>query len=121
MNQSYQDYTIFNESNININDWISVNSRIDYTTYIQSFSKDAVSFPLWNLSITSYVNKAKKLRLYCSVFDLLNQNKGIQRNSNLNYIQVSKTNVLGRYFMIGLSYNIKGFKKNSGLEIKVGS
>lgn len=121
LNQSYQDYTIYNESNININDWISVNSRIDYTTYIQSFSKDAVIFPLWNLTITSYVNKAKKLRLYCSVFDLLNQNKGIQRNSNLNYIQVSKTNVLGRYFMIGLSYNIKGFKKNSGLEIKVGS
>ena len=61
------------------------------------------------------------MRLSLSVFDLLNQNKGINRSSTLNYTEIMQTNVLGRYFMLGLSYNIKGFKKKDGVEIKIGS
>ncbi len=121
LNQNYLEQTLYNETNINIGDWVTLKSRFDWTNFRQSFSTQQYSVQLWNLTLSSFLSKTKKLRLSLTVFDLLNQNKGINRNSTLNYTEVLQTNVLGRYFMLGLSYNIKGFKKKDGLEVKIGS
>ncbi len=121
LNQNYLEQTLYNETNINIGDWVTLKSRFDWTNFRQSFSTQQYSVQLWNLTLSSFLSKTKKLRLSLTVFDLLNQNKGINRNSTLNYTEVLQTNVLGRYYMLGLSYNIKGFKKKDGLEVKIGS
>ncbi|MCP9746781.1 outer membrane beta-barrel protein [Lacihabitans sp. CS3-21] len=120
LGQFYTETTLFVEGSLNIGENVILKTNFDNVSYQQSFSKDHVNVPLWKTSITAFVDKSKKLRLTAEVFDILNQNKGISRNSNLSYNEISRTNVLGRYFLFGLSYNIKGFKKMNGIEIKMG-
>ena len=45
-----------------------------------------------------------KLRL--SVKDLLNQNIGINRNANQNYVEDSRVNTLRRFFLLSFTYNL---------------
>lgn len=48
-----------------------------------------------------------ELRLY--VFDILNQNKAIQRNITETYIEDTRSNILQRYYMLTFTYNIKKY------------
>lgn len=50
---------------------------------------------------------------------LLLCNKVVRANPQLNYTEIVKTNVLGRYVMLGLSNNIKDLYKKSGKEINI--
>lgn len=119
LSQFYTETTWFVEGSFNFGENVILKSNLDNVYYRQSFSTEIVNVPLWKASLTAFVDKNKKLRTTIEVFDILNRNKGISRNSNLNYNEISQTNVLGRYFLIGLSYNIKGFKKTGGFEIKM--
>lgn len=115
-NQSFLEKTIFAELGVNLKDWISVKSNFDYLSYTQSFTSRSTVIPLWTASISTYITKNKKIRASISCFDILNKNKGITAQSQLNFTDVIQTNVLGRYVLIGFSYNIKGFaKKNDGV------
>ena len=120
LNQSYIESTFYTELGLNINDWVSLKSNFDYLSFEPSFTKTRITITLWTASVTSYISKNKKLRATLSCFDLLNKNEGVRTNSQLNFTDISRTNVLGRYIMFGLSYNIKGFKKKSGVEINLG-
>jgi hypothetical protein len=119
LNQSYNERSWYGELGINIKDWVSLKSNFDYLHIKPSFSAESTSIPLWTMSITSFVTKDKKLRAAISCFDLLDKNKGIRASSQLNYTEIARTNVLGRYFMVGFSYNIKGFQKKNAMEINI--
>lgn len=120
LNQSYSENTFYTELGLNLKDWVSIKSNFDYLSFQPSFAKNKITIPLWTASVTSFITKDKKLRATISCFDLLNKNKGIRTNSQLNFTDITHTNVLSRYVMFGLSYNIKGFKKKSGIEINLG-
>jgi Outer membrane protein beta-barrel family len=64
------------------------------------------SIPLWNASMSKQLFKKKNGELKFSVNDILNQNKSITRNSGDNYIEDVNSNVLKRYFMVSLLYNL---------------
>jgi hypothetical protein len=51
-------------------------------------------------------NRAE-LRLF--VFDILDQNKSIQRNITETYIEDTRSNILQRYYMLTFTYNIKKY------------
>ncbi len=119
LNQSYKENTFYTELGLNVDDWVSLKSNFDYFSFQPSFTKTKITIPLWTATATSFITKDKKLRCTISCFDLLNRNKGVRTNSQLNFTDITNTNVLGRYFLVGLSYNIKGFKKKSGIEINV--
>jgi len=119
LDQSYTERTLYAELGVNIKDWVSLKSNFDYLMIKPSFAAESTSIPLWTMSLTSFVTRDKKLRATISCFDLLDKNKGIRASSQLNYTEIARTNVLGRYFMVGFSYNIKGFQKKSGMEINI--
>ncbi|MGE5409343.1 MAG: outer membrane beta-barrel protein, partial [Clostridiales bacterium] len=54
-----------------------------------------------------FSNEQGEIRL--SVYDLFNQNTNISRNSTDSYIEDTRTNVLGRYWLLTFSYNLKAF------------
>ncbi|MBX3042204.1 MAG: TonB-dependent receptor [Candidatus Kapabacteria bacterium] len=66
-------------------------------------------FILWNASIgfKFLENNAAELRL--SVYDILGQNNSITRNVTEIYLEDLRTQVLQRYFMLTITYNLRRF------------
>jgi hypothetical protein len=54
-----------------------------------------------------FANRQAELKL--SVFDLLNQNRGIQRNVADTYFEDLRSRVLTRYWLVSLTYNLRKF------------
>ena len=98
----------------------SVDTRFDYSVYSAETFGERTEIPLWTAGITHYFMKNRKARIRISVYDILGQNQGVSRNSNLNYVEQSRFNVLTRYYMVSVGYNLSGFgKKGTGaIEIK---
>lgn len=62
--------------------------------------------PLWNAAISRQFLRFNRGELKLSVFDLLNQNVGITRNTNQNYIEDVSTVNLQRYFMLSFTFSL---------------
>jgi len=79
------------------------------------------SVPLWNASIAKAFLKNSRGEVKLSVADLLNQNTGINRTSNLGYILDQKYNVLRRYFLLSFTYSISkaGLNAKGGPTIRI--
>ena len=61
---------------------------------------------LWNASISKQFLKNNRAEIKLRVSDILNQNIGISRTSNNNFIEDTRTNILRRYFMLGFTYSL---------------
>ena len=79
-----------------------------YTGLTQTYNQSVL---LWSGSLGYKFLKQQALLISVSAFDILNQNKSITRTVTDTYIQDSQTEVLQRYFMLNIQYNIRKFKK----------
>jgi len=95
---------------------IVVGSDFDY--YVNSGRADGFNqtLPLWNASIALQFLKNKNAELKFSCNDIFDQNQTINRVAYDNYIEDSRTNVIRRYFMIGLLVNLNRVGKNANLQ-----
>ncbi|MFH0733869.1 MAG: outer membrane beta-barrel protein [bacterium] len=82
-----------------------VNHQYD-TGLSSSYNRNSISLNL-NLGKKLFSNNSGEVRL--SVNDLLNQNTNIQRTTSDSYYQDTKSNVLGRYYLLSFIYNIRAF------------
>jgi hypothetical protein len=93
------------------NSWV-FSTDIAYTNFKGiggSFNQD---YFLWNAGLGyRFFKKMAEVRL--SVFDLLNQNASINRTITETYVEDNRSNVLQRYFMLTLTYNIRRFNYNA--------
>ena len=65
---------------------------------------------MWNASVRRIMGKKSKFEMRLAAFDIFNKNINISQYATKNYIQATKTNTLARYFMLSVSYNMKGFE-----------
>ena len=49
-----------------------------------------------------------------SVFDVLDENRGLSRSADINYIEEVRSNSVGRYAMLSFIYSIRGFNQEGG-------
>ncbi len=102
-----QDYTF--EVNFYLPKGFSFASDVNYikkSGLAEGYNQHAF---LWNAGIAKQLFKNKKGELRLQAFDMLNQNIGINRNSNQNYIEDISYNVLKRYWLLSFTYNISRF------------
>jgi len=102
-----QHYTF--EINLYLPGSFSFASDVDYSTrsgLTQGYNQNAV---LWNAGIAKQVFKNKKGEVRLQVYDILNQNIGISRSSNQNYIEDLSYNVLKRFWQLSFTYNLSRF------------
>lgn len=87
-------------------------------TYIINSQRAAgfnTKVPLWNASISRQMLKFNRGELKLGVRDLLNENIGISRNTNNNYIEDSRVLTLRRFFLLSFTYSLsKTGLNNSG-------
>ena len=64
-------------------------------------------YALWNASIGKKLFPGQRGEIKVYAFDLLGQNRSIQRNVNSTYYEDVNTTILQRYFMLMFTYNIR--------------
>ena len=63
----------------------------------------------WNLSIGKSLFNNERGELKFSVYDVLNQSSNIQRNITDAYTEDRETNIIGQFFLLTFSYNVRTF------------
>lgn len=84
----------------------SLSSDFSYSITSQRAQGFNIKVPLWNASIAKQFLRYNRGELKFSATDLLNKNVIINRNSNANYIEDTRTNSLRRYFMLTFTYSL---------------
>lgn len=81
-------------------------------------------FPLWRSSLGWQFTKTKRAQLKLSVYDILNQNTGITRNTTGSYVEDLQYNTMKRYFLLTLNWKLSKVGGNGeergGMRIMVG-
>ncbi|HET9744221.1 MAG TPA: outer membrane beta-barrel family protein [Chitinophagaceae bacterium] len=85
---------------------------LDY--YISSgrtagFNQDVL---LWNMSIAKKFLQTNILEVKFTVYDILKQNNGINRVIGENYFEDVRANVVPRFFLVTIGYNLNHVAKN---------
>jgi hypothetical protein len=86
------------------------NSNLVNTVYTGLGEQFNQSIWFWNAAIGYKLLKDKSLDIRISGFDLLNQNRSINREVTETYIEDSQTNALTRYYMVMITYDLRKFK-----------
>ena len=106
LNNSYftQDYRVDVGWELPKNFYFSTDFR--YTISTQRSAGFNAKVPLWNSSFSKQFLKFNRGEIKLSVFDLLNENQAIVRNTNQNYIEDQNNRVLRRFFLLSFTYNL---------------
>lgn len=83
-----------------------VNNTFNYTINTGRADGFNTKVGFWNASIAKSFLKNKRAEIKFSGFDLLNQNQGVSRNANQNYIEDTRYNVLQRYFLLSFTFSL---------------
>lgn len=87
----------------------TIQSDLDYNSYRGRSDGYNTEFILWNASVSKLFLKDKSLEARFTAFDMLKQNKAINRTTQDTYIEDSRSNVLTQYFMVTLKYSLNKF------------
>jgi len=102
-----QDYSF--ETNLYLPKGFSIATDINYTKrsgLTQGYNTEAI---IWNAGLAKQLFKNKKGEIRIQVYDILNQNIGVNRSTNQNYIEDDSYNVLQRFWQLSFTYNISRF------------
>ena len=94
-------------------------SDFDYSVYKNEKFGFNQNIPMLNASIRQILGKTNRLEMRLAAFDIFDRNRSISQSGALNYVIRTTASTLSRYFMLSISYNIKGFetklKKENGM------
>jgi len=109
-NQDFFNYSLTSSIKWQFIDRMFLESNFNYSVYInEKFGFDQ-NIPSWNASVRRIIGKKNKFEMRLAAFDILNKNVDINQYAYKNYIEQSNANTLKRYFMLSLTYNMKGFE-----------
>ncbi len=86
------------------------NTNLTHNYYAAFSGTGDQSFFLWNAYMGYKLLKNKALEARISAFDILNQNKSINRTVTGTYVENNISNALKQNFMFQLTYTIRNFK-----------
>lgn len=86
------------------------NASFSYNVNVNERFNFEENVPLLNASLYRHFLPDNKLEVRVSVYDLLGRSQNISQSTFGNSVFFSTSDVIGRYFMLSLSYNIRGMK-----------
>jgi hypothetical protein len=120
LNNNYYNLSEFTEINFSPSDKWHFLAAADITKYNGQNNFGTISIPMLRGEMSYYFLKSNRGVLTLEVFDILNKNTGIQRISELNYLEQRQSNTIGRYMMITFKYRLNKFDdKGGGVDIRV--
>ncbi len=89
-----------------------------YSQYIGFTNDYSEDYLLCNAWLGKKVFKNKRGEVMIGVNDLLNQNRAFSRSTGSGYTQNSTNSVIGRYYMVQFTYNLRRFGKKGSRNLK---
>ncbi|MGR3810495.1 outer membrane beta-barrel protein [Jiulongibacter sp. NS-SX5] len=83
-------------------------SRLDYNRYKNEKLNFDQQIPIWNAFLYKRIGENKKWEVRLSAYDILKRNMNIRQNASQNSVFYREVNTLSRYFLVGLTYNMRG-------------
>ena len=120
LNDRYFDLSWFTEMRFTPNDDWDLEATADVTNYnAESFDK-SISIPLLGAQVSHHFLKNNRATLTLRGFDLLNKNTIVQRFGEMNYLREIRSNSIGRYVMLSLTFRLNKFGESpGGIDIKM--
>jgi Outer membrane protein beta-barrel family/Carboxypeptidase regulatory-like domain len=109
-NQKIRNYGLDGSVKWNFASKFFLESNLDYNIFRNERLDFKQDVPIWNASVRRLVGKENKFEIRAAAFDLLNRRVTINQGGSLNFVTRNVANTLARYFMLSLSYNIKGYE-----------
>lgn len=98
---------------------ILLTNNVTYTVNSGRAAGFNTKIPYWTASVSKSFLKNKRGELKLTALDILNQNIGINRIANQQFVEDTKYNALRRYFMLSFLYILnKSGKNTSGVIIQ---
>lgn len=98
------------ETNVRFPYSFFISTSLNYNTYANDRMNFNTSIALFNASIYKLFGKGKTVEVRLSGYDMLNQNVGISQTVTQNFVSREVVQTLARYFMLSVSYNMRGIK-----------
>ena len=93
-------------------------TNLDYKYFKNERFGFEQDIPIFNCSVRRLMMKENKLEVRLAAFDIFNKRQNIVQNGFQNRVSTQTSLTLARYFMLSLTYNMKGhvekLKKNQG-------
>ncbi len=106
---------VYNLEMTNYLPWgLVLNNTLNYTKNTGRADGFNIGIPYWNASLAKSFLKNKRAEVKISVADILNQNIGITRTANQNYLEDLEYNVLRRYSLLSFTYSLNKSGLNTG-------
>ncbi len=107
-NQKIKNQTIDASIKWNFAKMLYLESNFNYASYRNERFGFDQKIPIWNMSVRRLFLKDNKLELRLAAFDLLNKKVSITQSGTQNYVITNTAQTLARYFMLSLTYNVRG-------------
>lgn len=119
LNNTYYNYAGFLRASYRPTENWNFSLSGDITHYTAKSFDEPVTIPLLKAELSRYILHQRGT-ISITGFDLLNQNKAIQRISQLNYLMEQRSNTIGRYVMLTFAYKLNKVGNGSpgGIEIR---
>ncbi len=114
LNNKFYNIGYFTDVNYSPSEKWNIAFTADVSRYQSQSFNNAVTIPLLQAEVSHYFLKANRASLTLKVFDILNQNSGLQRVSELNYLQETRSNIIGQYAMLTFKYRLSKLGDGSG-------
>lgn len=109
LNQNFFSTVYYTELEVVIKKSWTFSTEFDYTQYSGDQFANNPDIPILQASISKKFLRGDAGLIKLSVYDIFNENVGINRTSNFNYIEDERVNTLSRYFLISFSYKVSRF------------
>ena len=96
----------------------TITASAAYTQYIGFTNDYDDSYLLCNAWLGKKVFRNKRGEVMIGVNDLLNQNRGFVRSTGSGWTQNATNSVIGRYYMVQFTYNLRRFGKKGSRNMK---
>src|SRR5690606_11049906 len=84
--------------------------RFNYNRYKNESFGFNQNVPILNSSVYKLLGKAKKWEVRLSANDILDRNQTISQFAGQNFVSTGRIETLSRYFLLGVTYNMRGIE-----------
>jgi len=117
LNTRYFDLSWFAEVRYTPSEKWHIQFTSDVTSYADQGFGESVLVPLLRTDVSYYFLAQNRAVITLSGFDLLDRNQVVERTSELNYLLETRSNTIGRYFMLTFKYRLNKLARQGGMEV----